>query len=325
MKQLLWVAGRVPNGYWQRRANRLRYMNWLGRRLGYKTTNDWYRLTRQAFLDHCGGGLLATVYRHSPIVALRDYKPRVDWKPWLLRSTPQAYWKDPQHRRAYMDWLGRTLRFKTAEDWYKLRQEDFHAHGGTGLLAIYYHNSPQAALAEYKPRVRWRHWAFGATPQGYWHVKANRLRYMRWLGRQLGFRKPDDWYRLTRRHFREHGGAAMLRVIPGGSPHDAVRELFPDRDWLEWRFVRVSNGYWQEPGHRKRYLAWLGRELGYQRKDDWYQLTRADLRATGGGAMLSSCYNNSLLNMLEDLMPHYRWDADRLYATDTQPALFEYT
>jgi hypothetical protein len=58
----VWENGRVPNGFWRIRANRVRYMNWLGKRLGFKTTTDWYRLTRQAFLDHYGGGLLAGIW-----------------------------------------------------------------------------------------------------------------------------------------------------------------------------------------------------------------------------------------------------------------------
>ncbi|MFA9480132.1 hypothetical protein ACERK3_17815 [Phycisphaerales bacterium AB-hyl4] len=298
-------------------------MNWLGKRLSYRTKDHWYKLTRQAFLDNYGGGLLATVYNHSPLAALRDYKPNVDWLPWMLRSTPQSYWRDPMNRRAYMDWLGQKLRFKTAEDWYGLRQEHFRNHGGTGLLAIYYRNSPMAALEEYKPRIRWRHWNFRATPQGYWHDPENRKRYMRWLGKQLGYRKPEHWYQLRRRHFLEFDGAAMLRVIPGGSPHDAIRELFPDREWLEWMFVRVPNGYWELWDNRKRYLDWLGKEQGFRRKNDWYNLTREMIRETGGGAMLSIYYNNSLLKLLNDLIPNRKWEAKQLYNTQ-QLALFDY-
>lgn len=55
----LWLDGRVPQGYWTLAAHRRGYMIWLGRQLGFKQFEDWYRLQVADFKRHRGGGLLA--------------------------------------------------------------------------------------------------------------------------------------------------------------------------------------------------------------------------------------------------------------------------
>jgi len=315
MSAPVWTRGRVPNGYWDVRANRLRYMRWLRNRLGFRKTSDWYQLKRQHFLDHYGGGLLAMKYHHSPLVALQDYMPDHPWKPWLLSSTPQRFWVNRSNRVWYMDWLGRQLGFERLEDWHQLSQQHFHDHHGTGLLGMHYHNSPLQALKDYKPRVKWREWEFGAVTQGFWRKPESRKRYMQWLGKQLGFKKPEDWYRLTRRHLREHRGEPMLRAFPQPLPIFALREYMPEHDWKEWLFYRVPNGFWEAPKNRRRYMRWLGKVLGFKTPSDWYMLSHRHVQLTGGGALLAMYYGNCLSDMLADHFPRKTWYVDRLNAT----------
>lgn len=311
----VWAHGRVPDGFWHIRANRVRYMRWLGRKLNFRRTEDWYKLKRSHFHDNFGGGLLSVIHHDSPLAALRDYKPDYPWKPWLLSSTPQRFWRDRRNRRWYMDWLGEQLGFETAADWYALTQQHFHRNHGTGLLGLYYGNSPLRALKEYKPRVKWREWEFPAVTQQFWQQRENRVRYMRWLGKELGFRRPCDWYRLSRRHFREHRGEPMLRAYPQPLPIFALREAMPEQDWKEWLFARVPNGFWDEPANRRRYMRWLGGVMGFRRTEDWYHLSQRHVRLTGGGALLNSYYNGCLADMLRDYLPRHDWCPYRLNAT----------
>lgn len=293
MQSPVWVRGRVPNGYWNKRANRMNYMVWLRRKLGFTKRTDWYKLNRQHFLDHHGGGLLATAYRHSPHFALRDYMPNSEWLPWQMGKVPQGYWKNPKHRRAYMTWMGKQLRFKKNADWYRLSKRDFNRYGGEGLLANYYRNSPIDALRDFKPKVVWQEWRFAEAPQRFWHDPRNRARYMAWLGKQLKFRTADDWCHVTRRDFLDHHGSALLQS--GWSPLELLRETYPDEDWHEWHFVRVPNGFWKSPRNRNTYFRWLGESYcGFTSLGEWQTLTRQDVRDTGGGTLLSVHYQNSM-------------------------------
>ena len=315
MKQPHWVTGRVSNGYWSTRANRVKYMKWLGQKLSIRKNADWYQISRKHFQDNYGGGLLATTYKDSPLAALQDYMPKEKWIPWLFVRTPQAFWRDPKNRKLYLNWLGKQLGFSKIDDWYSLTQQHFRDHGGNGLLANYYRNSPVDAVREFKPNRNWNEWQFHATPQGFWRKKANRKRYMDWLTKKLKIRKPEDWYRVTRQDFYDNYGAVFLKSFKESSPQDALREYMPKYKWCPWLFTRVPNGYWKSPKNRVHYIKWIGKQLGYSKVNDWYELTREDIKLSGGGAVLSMYYNNSILSMVKAAYPKKSWDRTRFNAS----------
>jgi hypothetical protein len=61
-----------PNGFWQQRANRRRYLDWLGQQLGFQQPEDWTRLRVADVLHHRGKGLLKRYqFRIEPLV--REY------------------------------------------------------------------------------------------------------------------------------------------------------------------------------------------------------------------------------------------------------------
>ena len=71
----------APKQYWQKKANRVAYTKWLGRRIGFKTQADWYKITGADFQRHSGYGLLATYYGGSPPKAVMEAFPGVAWDP----------------------------------------------------------------------------------------------------------------------------------------------------------------------------------------------------------------------------------------------------
>ncbi len=87
-----WLTGRVPNGYWDTRANRVQYLNWLAERCGFLQPGDWYAVRKSHFRTHFGGGLLRNQYGSSIWRAMNDFLPEHDWKPWLFGATPDGFW-----------------------------------------------------------------------------------------------------------------------------------------------------------------------------------------------------------------------------------------
>lgn len=232
-KAKLWLQGRVPTGYWDHLENRIAYMKWLEKTLGYKKPEDWYQIAKQDFHVNQGGGMLANYYGDSPQRALLDLYPDFTWRPWLFRSTSQGFWKDKQNRIAYMDWLGQHLGLKSHEDWYQVSRSHFHTNHGGGMLANYYGDSVFRALKEYAPRMKWLPWCFPTVPQGFWQEQENRQAYMKWLGQQLNFRKAYDWYKLNRQHFTEHHGDALFATYYNGSVMRALKDFRPNGKWDE--------------------------------------------------------------------------------------------
>ena len=66
-------------------------------------------------------------------------------------------------------------------------------------------------------------------PEGFWDVAENRHRYLRWLGKELGFRRPEDWYRIRQKEIESRCGRGMLKRH--SSLYDLLREFLPQLDW----------------------------------------------------------------------------------------------
>ena len=47
--------------------------------------------------------------------------------------------------------------------------------------------------------------------------------------------------------------------------------VFPDHNWLIWKFNIVPNGHYKKR-KSKDYLIWLGKKLGYTTGKIWYKV-----------------------------------------------------
>jgi hypothetical protein len=182
-------------------------------------------------------------------------------------------------------------------------------HAGHGLLANYYNHRVAAAVMEYLPRRRWHPWRFRSAPQGFWQRAENRCAYLDWLAARLRIRTPEQWYHVTVRTFVEHHGATLV-ARHNYSVLSILREYLPEYDWKPWLFRRIPSGYWDDPGNRRSYLAWLGQELGFRQPSDWYRLTADDVVRTGGGTLWSAVYGCQLAALLRERFPGDDWTAE---------------
>ena len=250
----LWLYGPVPTGFWHEREQRRNYVAWLGEQLGFTKLEDWYRVTGHDFHRHRGGGLLGR-YNNSPSTLLKEVMPDYAWQEWLFRSAPQRFWHDRANRRRYLDWLGAQLGFQCPEDWYRLSHEALITHAGRGLL-LSTRFSLLSLLKEYLPDYDWLEWRFPSVPDGFWRTRVNRHRYLDWLGRQLGFTEPEDWYQLSTPHLMQHAGNRLLQKF-NSVPVVILKDYRPDYPWQEWRFAQMANGFWEKRTNRRRYVEWL--------------------------------------------------------------------
>ena len=117
--------------------------------------------------------------------------------------------------------------------------KDFETHKG-GSLLLMYNSSPAAAVMAYLPDYPWKEWLFSGVPHGFWDKPNNRRRYMAWLGEQVGIKKPEDWYAVTRAQFFAHAGFQFIKLY-NGSPIAALQDYLPKYPWKEWLFYRVPS------------------------------------------------------------------------------------
>ena len=132
-----WLFAESPQKFWRKKENRLRYLRWLGQRLGYHSAEDWYAVTQARFSENKGRGLLATYFNDSPQEAVRELFPEAELVPWRFTSVKQRYWQSADNRREYLRWLGAKLGCSQERDWFRLTPESFRRNSGAGLLAFY--------------------------------------------------------------------------------------------------------------------------------------------------------------------------------------------
>jgi hypothetical protein len=292
-----WLFERAPQNFWDDPANQRRYMDWLAKRLRIRRPEDWYRVTVDHFTTNSGKGLLAK-FRGSPTAAVKAHLPKYAWKEWLFVNAPHGFWENRANRRRYMEWLADKLEICKTEDWYRVTGRAIRRFDG-GLLSQL-GDSPIALVKDYLPEYDWKEWLFPTVPNEFWDQPLNRWRYMHWLGQQLGVERPEDWYRITGPMIRRHRGTYVLKRF-NYSPTALLKDYWPDYEWKEWLFPNVPRRFWASPANRRRYMLWLGEQLGFETQEDWARLRKVDLEKHHGHQVLKR-FNYDLKAILREFL-----------------------
>jgi hypothetical protein len=133
---------------------------------------------------------------------------------WRFETVPNEYWEDPEHRKAFMEWLSKELNISQMDSWYTISNEMVKAKGGESFLR-YYNHSLFKALNEHYPTVEWKPWKFLKLPVGYWKVLSNQRQFLLWVAKQLSISNLEDWYRVSPEDLKQYGGQPLLTIYRG--------------------------------------------------------------------------------------------------------------
>ncbi len=50
--------------------------------------------------------------------------------------------------------------------------------------------------------------------------------------------------------------------------------IFPDYNWLPWKFNRAPQLFWNDVNNQKKFVKWAENELNIKEMGDWYKVTR---------------------------------------------------
>ncbi len=89
----------------------------------------------------------------------------------------------------------------------------------------------------------------------------------------------------------------------------ALKSVYPNQDWKEWKFKKVSQGYWNHYTHQREYLNDLSDTLQLTTPSDWYQLSSENTAIIPFLYVQNQYanYNGSLYRVLSTLYPEYEW------------------
>eukprot|EP01125_Pyxidicula_operculata_P020777 TRINITY_DN7777_c0_g1_i1.p1 TRINITY_DN7777_c0_g1~~TRINITY_DN7777_c0_g1_i1.p1 ORF type:complete len:419 (-),score=47.22 TRINITY_DN7777_c0_g1_i1:95-1351(-) len=152
----------------------------------------------------------------------------------------------------------------------------------------------------------WIPWKFSKVPQDFWEHHQNRLSYFEWLSEQLGYRSDEDVYKLTSSIFRKYHGVGLLSRF-NDSIYELVKDVYPNKVWLPWKFHHSPKKFWMEKENQHDYIKWLESQLNISSPDDWYKVTTSDVKRNNGTSLLS-LYSHSVYVLLKNVYPEVDWD-----------------
>jgi hypothetical protein len=109
----------------------------------------------------------------------------------------------------------------------------------------------------------------------------------------------------------------MLLKMYNNSPYMVLSAVYPEHEWLPWKFLVTPKETWKDAGNIKKVFNWLGKELGVKEISDWkniskevprifdFMVTRKDIISLVGYSLFSS---KSLPQLLELAYPEYNWE-----------------
>ena len=101
----------------------------------------------------------------------------------------------------------------------------------------------------------------------------------------------------------------LRRVAPrkyGHSPSKLLKAVYPEHKWDLSKFKTVPFGYWNVKENQKNFMDDLGKQLGFESMQDWYQLTFETLISKQGRGLLEK-YGSSPSKLLQSVYPEHPW------------------
>lgn len=138
-----------------------------------------------------------------------------------------------------------------------------------------------------------------------WKDKKSRKNFFERLAVKLGLKEMDDWYKVTQTDMSRHGGSSLITYYYG-SVSKALNDIYPEHNWIPWKFPSVNDGIWQDVTKHKEFFDWLGVKLGYKCIDDWYNITSREIHQNGGDGLMQGFAGSPYL-VLSKVYPQHEW------------------
>lgn len=112
----------------------------------------------------------------------------------------------------------------------------------------------------------------------------------------------SPWYKVTFEQLQDLGAGGLL----GGkfyneSIYKMVKTVYPEHEWLPWKFESMPKKYWADPDVVLSVLRYLKRAFGLTSRGDWEKITRAQLKELGVLHVITQ--NGGLSVVLEKFLP----------------------
>ncbi len=226
-------------------------------------------------------------------------------------------------QRSLFDAVATQLGINSLDDWYRITKNNYKKYSTNNssstqqqlsqLVTSLSHTSLSRALQTVYPEHNWKPWKFGQVPKGHWFDFHHHRSFFDGVAVEANISHPIDWYTIKKSLVEKIGGKGVLTSYYNDSLITALQHVYPEYEWNDWQFEKASKGYWitNNNGNRRReYLDQLGHSVfGITSFEDWYKVESRDIQQQSGArGFISTYYNDSLPQALEELYPEYHWN-----------------
>ncbi len=69
------------------------------------------------------------------------------------------------------------------------------------------------------------------------------------------------------------GGGWLLHAKYNGSIYLMLFSVYPDYEWLPWKFAQSPKFFWEDVKNQRQFMDWAGKQLGVESLEDWYNVS----------------------------------------------------
>ena len=80
-------------------------------------------------------------------------------------------------------------------------------------------------------------------PKHHWESRYNQRKFFDSIKEPLKLKDFEDWYKVKNTDVVKLGGKAILEHY-GNSLCKALTAVYPEREWVSWKFHKIPRGYW---------------------------------------------------------------------------------
>jgi hypothetical protein len=270
-----WEAWRfrvVSKRYYQSLDNQRAFLEGVAKHLGLSSSlSSWYQVSQTQVIQ-LGGSSVLQKYESSLCTTLKALYPQHEWQFWKFKNVPRNAWATKHNQLEFMEWAATQLEITSMGGWYKVTVEQINQLGGLALIVNHYSGSLYALLAALYPDYKWLEWKFLVVPKGFWTDPGNRRRFMDWVADQEGIARPEDWYSVSSTSIKSRGGARLISNHYGDSLVAAIKAIYPEHEWLDWKFENAPTGFWTSPMNQRRFLEWVSKQLNATTLESWFEI-----------------------------------------------------
>jgi hypothetical protein len=139
-------------------------------------------------------------------------------------------------------------------------------------------------LSTIYPEHQWLPWKFESCHRGYWENMTEQRKYLDWVAKELKIKEFSDWYKISWKveiskkfhvDFKDIQNLRGGRLLNNynGSPALMLSTVYPEYDWLPWKFDKCSVGFWGDLNNQRKFLDWAAPQMNIKELSDWYKVS----------------------------------------------------